>query len=491
MPNPQRLQKLRELESRWYELNDQLTALRKDYDRETRSEERIRLQSIISDKVAAQAELEAELRILENEEKIDILRSEFFTFKRNRAYPEALDAARQIQKITPHDPDIAADIRTLQEKIAYRERATKALGQLMAHLGKLGMPFYQKIARILHPQNPQEDSISLLLPPTEQYLAGAFDATQYMELCEMLLTTPVADTRPDTRVDYAALARTILAGDIVLFLGSDIPHLYDDHCWGERELAHKLATAIDYKNFEGNLSSIAELYQLRLEYGQKSLITTLNESLPHNPKPFALYNSLAQTPQHLILISSAYDNLLEQSFRLAGKPFVELSSILQRTKDYDVGHVVVNFSNEEDGEIIYPQEELSKLNLLDKYSIIYKMRGTCTLPDKRRSARTDALTLSETNYFTFAENASKIIPDFLTGHLNERAFLFMGFTPRNWEDRLLARVLLEKRRHSNHPCYTLGEPDDPLQLAYWKKQKVEFSNIDFKELDAHLQGVTA
>jgi hypothetical protein len=491
MPNPKRLQKLRELESRWNELNEHLITLQKDFDRETRSEERIRLQCLINDKAVAQKALENELRTLENEEKLEILRSEFFTFKRNRAYPQALDAARMIQKITPDDPDIVSDIRTLQDRIEHRERATKALGQLMAHIGELGMPFYQKIARILHPQNPQDDIVSLLLPPTEQFLAGTFGAQQYVELCDMLLVSPIDDPHTNPKVDYVALARTILAGDIVLFLGSDIPHLYDDRCWGERELAHKLATAIDYKNFEGNLSSIAELYQLRLEYGQKSLINTLNQSLPHNPQLFTLYHSLAQTPQHLILISSAYDNLLEQAFRLAGKPFVELSSIIRRTKNYDVGHVVVNFSDKEEGETIYPQEELSKLNLLEKYSLIYKMRGTCSFPDKQRTARTDALTLSETNYFTFAENANKIIPDFLAGHLNERAFLFIGFTPRSWEDRLLARILLEKRRHSNHPCYTLGEPDDPLQLAYWKKQKVEFSNIDFKELDAHLQGAAA
>ncbi|MEZ5479028.1 MAG: hypothetical protein R3E95_16570 [Thiolinea sp.] len=79
------------------------------------------------------------------------------------------------------------------------------------------------------------------------------------------------------------------------------------------------------------------------------------------------YQTLARTGENLILVTSAYDNLLEQAFLHNGKPFVEMSSIINRTRKYDIGHVVLNYSDDDKDEIVYPQEELSTLKLLDDY----------------------------------------------------------------------------------------------------------------------------
>lgn len=417
------------------------------------------------------------------------LHKTFFKLKHNRAYSEALEIGHQIHTLCPDDAGIAAEINTLQENILYRKRMINAQEQLLLRKDKFDLSFSQQIIRVLQSPNPHDNNAALLLSQTELYLAGTIDIDAYQQICNALF----APAAKQPRMDYAALSRNILAGDIALFLGSNIPQLYNNTYRNERHLARKLAKAIDYENFEDGLPSIAELYQLRLEYGQKSLVDNLLSVLPDDYRLFPLYSSLAQADKHLILISSAYDNLLEQAFLQTGKPFVELSSINQgNNRYYEAGHVLAKFSDDASKEAVYLQEDLSKLNLFDHYTIIYKIRGTCTADDsKQQAARTDTLTLSETSYFNVAENARNIIPNFLAANLSSRALLFIGYAPDSWAERLLVRILLEKRVGSQHPCYTLEEPDDPLQQAYWQKQNVQHYNIDFSQLDAHLQGVLA
>ncbi|MGH8547980.1 MAG: HEAT repeat domain-containing protein [Methylococcales bacterium] len=137
------------------------------------------------------------------------------------------------------------------------------------------------------------------------------------------------------------------------------------------------------------------------------------------------------------------------------------------------------------------EEELSHLKLLEEgYSLIYKIKGTCK-PGKRglnaSNLQKDALLLSESNFFTFARNADKIIPGYLIKHFQDRSFMFLGFSPKSWEDRLLVNILLEKRRYISTPCYTASTTDDPLEAAYWNSQK--FCNMTSTQALGQLKAI--
>jgi len=241
------------------------------------------------------------------------------------------------------------------------------------------------------------------------------------------------------------------------------------------------------------------------EFGRKSLVNELDMVLPsYDPEPdlstntnsrIQLYESLAKVEAPLVLISSAYDNLLEQTFLNAGKKFAELSSIINRSDDYDIGHVLVRYSDSDANntnhannandkpEKTYIEEELSRLRLLEQgYSLIYKIRGTC-----KQNTQSDTLTLAESNYFTFARYGKKIIPAYLARQFRDRGFLFLGFSPKSWEDRLLVNTLLKKRQHSPEPCYTIGTTLDKMEAAYWDSCHVKKYQANLQELDKHLQ----
>ena len=487
MPDSKLNQQRSDLEQRWQELHTLINGLKTDHGRETRSEERHRIQGLIDKHTADQDEIEEQLTALNNQQKIADLREKLSREERNGSYLQAIETAEQILAINSDDERIQQKISKLKEQQAFYHPSLEALGQLGGHIASLGMPLYEKLAHALHPKNKRADLITLLLASTQQFLRGDMDTESFKQLCEYHLSQTDQQTTPSTELDYHELSDRILNGHTVLFFGTDMAGLYDDDSIDEQTLAEQLATAIEYDDFQGNLSTIAELYQLR-PGGKKALLDGLQDALPSDAQRFMLYQSLARTSQHLILVTSAYDCLLEDVFRESGKPFVELSSIINRTRDYDIGHVVLNYSDDDKDEIVYPQEKLSTLNLLDTHTIIYKIRGSSmTTQGQSLSARKDALTLSESNYLIFAENSREIIPSFLAEHLREREILFAGFTPRSWEDRLLVRILLSGRYKEDHLCSHMSESVDPLETAFWKKQNVEASGIDFNLLDEHLQ----
>ncbi len=476
-----------ELEQRWQDLNQIIVALQHDYDSETRSEERLRIQTRLETQKTDRENVEEKLNELRSKEKLDNLREKLRHEERNGNYLKAIETAEQIHSQYPDETRLAEKLTKLREQHAFYQPALETLGNLGIHVADLGMPLYQKIAYALHPKNKRDDLITLLLQPTQQFINGETDIELYRQICETHLSDTALESSPGLQVKYDDLVEKILSGHTVLFLGTEMADVYGDQRIDEQTLAQQLAQAIPYKEFQGNLATIAELYQLR-QGGKKTLLDNLHQSLPQDAQRFLLYQSMAQTEQPLILVSSAYDCLLEETFQQAGKPFVEISSIINRTQNYDIGHVVLNYSDDDKDEIVYPQEQLSTLNLLDTHSIIYKIRGTCVdTTGKQLTARKDALTLSESNYLTFAENARKMVPNFIAEHLREREILFAGFSPRSWEDRLLVRTLLSHRYNSDYLCMRMGDSPDLLEQAFWKKQNVEASAIDFNTLDAHLQ----
>jgi hypothetical protein len=489
-----RKQELQDLQDRWQTVNQQMLVMQRERDIATQSERKFELEQKIKEKETRLENILQQMQRLQDEEKLEKLRTNLFQQKRNGHFGEAIKTAEAIFSANPTEPRIAEEISQLKEKQAFYQQALQVLGELGTRISELEMVFYLELVEKLHPKNQNDDLITLLTPITRQFLAGEIDADRYQQICQAQIAEAGNKSVINVHVDHAELRKKIINGDTVLFLGTELINFYDQAHQNETELAQQLAEEIDYKTFHGNLSAIAELIQSR-QGGKKDLLNSLHQSLPQQDQRYRFYQSLAENAkQHLILVSSAYDRLLEQAFLNAGKPFVEIASIINRTQNYDIGHVVLNYSDDDKDEIVKPQEELSTLNLLETHTIIYKIRGTCMdANNKQLTARKDALTLSEDNYLTFAENARKMIPNVLAEHLREREILFVGFSPKSWEERLLVRTLLKHRYNSDYLCLRMQDGDNPdlIETAFWEKQNIKSTDIDFYALDDHLQGAAS
>ena len=476
-----------ELNQRWRKMSDDLARLYENKDLETRPEEQLRLESIIKEKEQKRQEVDTQLQDLETklkQEEIQDLISKAQQATKNKAYPKAIELWQFIQaKVSENAPENAQasqELSKLQSQLEKQENSKRLITGLIERMAEIQPIFADVVKRLNDPMA----EVSIISEQTEKFINNEIDTEQYIKLCQTLIDTPET---AETNTNYTALADRINRGEIVLFIGSNLLQEYGQDAAEENQLANSLAEKVGYSAFDGSLSSIAELYQMLPEFGRKSLLSELDKALPSSGADtrIKLYESLAKIDTPLVLISSAYDNLLEQAFLETGKKFAELSSIITRSEEYDIGHVVVRYSDQKEPEKTYIEEELSRLRLLEEgYSLIYKIRGTC-----KQNPQSDALTLAESNYFTFARYGKKIIPSYLSRQFRDRGFLFLGFSPKSWEDRLLVNTLLKKRQHSPEPCYTIGTAFDKMETAYWVSCNVKEHKAELTELDTHLEKV--
>lgn len=481
-PHPQ---KLYDLKTRQATLVKLLAGLQSQRDLETRVEEQMRSEKLIAETQEALYRVETELLTLQQSSLI----AGATKLRRNGAYTQALECWQQIQFTYPDNSLAVQEIAALETLLANQVRAVNAVKRLSFRMKDI-KPIFKEIAETLK-QPDGSPEYSAILEQTEAFLKGELDARDFLDWYAVM--------KPNTSghgVNIEALARRVQKGEVVLFLGSDLVSTYCDEPHEERELIEQLAKQIGYTHFDGTLSSIAECYQLRPDLGLTSLLDNLRQFLPDADRIINLYHVLAKINPPLILISSGYDNLLASTFQAAGKKFVELASIINRSEDYDIGHVVVSYSDHSQQPHVYPEEELSRLRLLESgYSIIYKIRGTCSAKNNGQDdLQRDAITLLERDYFKFARYSDQIIPDYLARKFRDRGFLFIGYRPKEWEDRLLVSALLEKRRYAKEePYYVIGnvlqtgEHSTLLESAFWNRSKVNQHPFDFRELNAYLE----
>ncbi|MFZ1567509.1 MAG: SIR2 family protein [Thiolinea sp.] len=311
---------------------------------------------------------------------------------------------------------------------------------------------------------------------------GAMEVDDFLEAWQDFQQNPAVQGQSFAHVEKQGIAQRIRTGSMVLFLGSGVA---GNHAQ-EAVFAAQLATQVNYAPLsQPSLSAVAEYYRMKLDLGVARLLQDLQAILPQDAQQVGLYQQLAAVSARLILVSAAYDDLLEQAFIAAAKPFVSLTSVIQQGQA-SAGHVVVSFSDDNAQVGIYPKEAISGLDL-GHYSVIYKIKGSCRVIN-RQTVRTDTLALSENDYFNFARHADKLMPDYLANEFTDKGFLFVGYHPRHWEDRLLASAVLKRRGFANEPCYRLAATGlEPLEEAFWQRSNVTQYAMNLPELEQYLQ----
>ncbi|NJO17114.1 MAG: hypothetical protein HC877_15635 [Thioploca sp.] len=268
-------------------------------------------------------------------------------------------------------------------------------------------------------------------------------------------------------------------GDIVIFLGSEIPPVFDQNQPRVEELTPKLAQRVGYTDFSDSFPEICEYIHLDHQFGRNSLCLQLQELLA--PSPSALtsaYEFLAQVNKPLLLISATYDSCLENTFRQHQKKFVSLC----HAATAEVGNLFLEYSDRTEIESC-STETLSSLQLLEQdYSVIYKILGQFNHPENT----SDCLMLSERDYLTFAQTKDKLIPNYIINQLRNHGFWLLGYYPNSWENRLIIREILDKRRHQEAALTVQPQADKFAQL-YWADRRVKNYQIDLIEFISNLQ----
>jgi hypothetical protein len=196
-----------------------------------------------------------------------------------------------------------------------------------------------------------------------------------------------------------------------------------------------------------------------------------------------IHTFLAQIPAHLLCVVTNYDTLLEQAFRAAGKKFDVVIYPADRRDNFNSLLYI-------EGGVGPPRyAEANSLDLdLDDRSVIYKMHGTVWPEDEAL----DNFVITEEDYVEFLSrmttNASSAVPAQFYQYSRDRSFLFLGYSLRDWNLRVVLKNLRRQLMSENGvvldedlaPSWAIQLDPSSVDERLWRRRRVEIFNMDLE-----------
>lgn len=252
---------------------------------------------------------------------------------------------------------------------------------------------------------------------------------------------------------FRRIARDLHQGSIVPFLGAGASacNRPPQGKWKEGvttfpplggELAEYLASDGSFPDAEErnrrDLPRVASYYE-HVAVDRIGLREILRDVFKAKFRPGRLHRYLASITRPLLIITTNYDNLLEQAFEDTNRPF---HLVVHPTDDVTLaGSVLWRKPCTDQFEAFAPNE--LPLSLRDT-AIIYKMHGHC---DRGKLAN-DHFLITEEDYVEFLARMTTgaAVPARFKMILRQSRLLFLGYGLRDWNFRILLHNLRTKRR---------------------------------------------
>jgi SIR2-like domain len=252
------------------------------------------------------------------------------------------------------------------------------------------------------------------------------------------------------------------------------------------ELAHFLAERSNFPSQEErDIDDLAKVSSYTADISGRALLrqrlrTVLNQVYQQGP----LHKFLAEIPAHLLIVVTNYDTLVEEAFRAAGKPFDLVVYPAERTA---VGNSLLWWTH---GATEPAAIEAKELDLdLENTSVIYKMHGTVW----PAGAQWDNFVITEEDYVEFLSrmttNTSSAVPAQFYQYSRNRSFLFLGYSLRDWNLRVVLRNLRRQFESATGrgdadeeaPSWAIQRNPSPLEQRLWGRRNVDIFDMQIDE----------
>ena len=426
---------------------------------------------------------------------IERLKNEVSSMEQNANFDEAVKSWKDIRDLDPNDREIEPALKRLKEKSRNQHAIRELKHQLSRRRDDLDRPLYIRVTKFLTQMEKappgEEDKIYMEL--VRDFLEGNISPEDFQQSWEADASRPGQNKEPN----YQLLAKRLMRGDFVPFIGSEILYLSGLPVPPSPEMAREMAERIKYHDFNGTRPMISQYYRME-GYSKGMVAETVKNMLKKNMDPCLpnpVYDVLSEIDAPIMIISSSYDNLLECIFKEKGKKFAVGSHYVFSSSEDDFGKILVKYSDKPGVETLCTAEELSSLELLEnRYTFIYKVcGGFCTntdeIDDREQAAaggKADPLLLLENDFFSFSRHLEQLIPDYIIQRLLGRGFLFLGYSLEEWQDRLIAHAFLEKSRGRTDSSYSVWPGPSRFNRIFWKSNQVDILNEELKHFATRL-----
>jgi hypothetical protein len=298
---------------------------------------------------------------------------------------------------------------------------------------------------------------------------------------------------------YGIVVAQLQAGKVVPFFGAGVnmcgrppgesfePGRYLP---ASAELAQRIASKFGAEESVPRHDLLAVAQWVELMIGPQDLYDFLHVLLDWDYTPTALHSFFARLPQVLrdkgygtgsqIIVTTNYDDVLERAFEAEGEPFDLVSYIAEGD---DRGKFWHRPSGDQPRLIERPNEYTGLS--LDTRSLIVKIHGEVN----RDHGEHDSYVISEDDYIDYLARTdlNNLIPPTLLERLQKAHFLFLGYSLRDWNLRVILHRIAASRIMPSKSWAIMRDPAD-LDKEFWESRDVKIFDVPLEHYIEALDG---
>ncbi len=288
---------------------------------------------------------------------------------------------------------------------------------------------------------------------------------------------------------YDRIARLLLRSKVVPVLGAGVnlwkrpPPSFErgTHLPSGQELADELARYLGDVTIDSRDLARVSQYVVAL-LGKGPLYEELHDIFDANSPPTCLPRFLARLSRYtreaceakkvrdcMLIVTTNYDDALERAFDAEGEPYELIIYIAEGRDQGKFRHRTA------DGQktVIQAPNEYYQLGL-NQRSVIAKIHGTVDrTPDQTHPA--DSFVITEDHYIDYITRAEvpTLFPVKLAAKLQTSHFLFLGYSLRDWNLRVMLYRLWGEQEGKNFKSWAVQPDPDPIDRAAWDERDVD------------------
>ncbi len=295
---------------------------------------------------------------------------------------------------------------------------------------------------------------------------------------------------------YQLVLKAIIDNRLIPFFGAGVnlcgrPHgaswKCNTHLPSGGELSEHLANNFAYSSSDKwDLTRVSQYIALMV--GTAPLYEELHKLLNADYPPTCLHQFYATLPTLLrtkgygssnqLIVTTNYDDVMERAFQASGESFDIVSYVADGEQRGKFLHYLPNG----DVRLIERPNEYRDVSPTTR-PVILKIHGAIDRANEER----DSYVITEDHYIDFLARAdiSTLIPVLLAAKLRKSHFLFLGYSLRDWNLRVIFHRIWGEQRLSYKSWAIQLNPTD-LDTRFWAKRDVDILNIPLEEYTAAL-----
>lgn len=287
---------------------------------------------------------------------------------------------------------------------------------------------------------------------------------------------------------FQIVARRLGTGSVVPFVGAGanlcerpdgVDWQHDGYLPSGAELANYLAEAYAYPERRRDLLRVSQWVDLA--GSPRALVDELHTVFSRQYQPNKLHRFLAELPRTLrnqerpvcgqLLLTTNYDDVLERAFREAGEP---VDVVIYETRRQEQRFV----HRRPDGERVTIGDPAKYREFaLEQRSVILKIHGDVDVDRDR-----ETFVVTEDHYIDYlaGESVRALVPAYLMRRIRESDLLFLGYSMRDWNLRVILRQIWSEQGISTGGWSIQLDPGE-IDRRFWATQRIDIVDIALEE----------